>query len=134
MSKTGKYEMAEQRAPARWSLTSVTSRRRSRETQRSLNEAERHKRKVARTRERRATFVLGVIVLTFVACWLPFFGTYLLSTLLGFSIPDLVFAVMFWAGYCNSALNPIIYTIFNHDFRRAFLKLLCPGRARLAKR
>ena len=124
----------EQRAPVRWSLTSATSRRRSRETRRSLNEAERHKRKIARTRERRATVVLGIIVVTFVACWLPFFGTYLLSTLLGFSIPDLAFAVMFWAGYCNSALNPIIYTIFNHDFRRAFHKLLCPSRARLAKR
>lgn len=29
-----------------------------------------------------------------------------------------------WLGYINSALNPIIYTVFNLDFRRAFKKLL----------
>jgi octopamine/tyramine receptor len=29
-----------------------------------------------------------------------------------------------WLGYLNSALNPVIYTIFNLDFRRAFKKLL----------
>jgi len=39
--------------------------------------------------------------------------------------PAMLFAVFFWLGYCNSALNPIIYTIFNRDFRRAFHKMLC---------
>ena len=29
-----------------------------------------------------------------------------------------------WLGYANSALNPVIYTIFNADFRRAFRRLL----------
>jgi len=29
-----------------------------------------------------------------------------------------------WLGYVNSALNPVIYTIFNADFRRAFRRLL----------
>jgi len=29
-----------------------------------------------------------------------------------------------WLGYINSALNPIIYTIFNVEFRRAFDRLL----------
>ncbi|KAJ6662257.1 hypothetical protein lerEdw1_012420 [Lerista edwardsae] len=29
-----------------------------------------------------------------------------------------------WLGYVNSALNPVIYTIFNNEFRKAFLKIL----------
>jgi len=29
-----------------------------------------------------------------------------------------------WLGYVNSTLNPIIYTVFNVDFRRAFKHLL----------
>lgn len=29
-----------------------------------------------------------------------------------------------WLGYVNSALNPVIYTIFNLEYRRAFKKLL----------
>ena len=90
----------------------------------AMSQAERQKRKTARKRERRATLVLGVIMVTFIVCWLPFFGTYLTSTLLGFAVPEMVFAVMFWAGYCNSALNPIIYTIFNKEFRKAFKKIM----------
>jgi hypothetical protein len=29
-----------------------------------------------------------------------------------------------WLGYINSFLNPIIYTIFNLEFRKAFAKIL----------
>jgi len=87
-------------------------------------ELERAKRKTARARERRATLVLGVVMISFVGCWLPFFFIYPLSLLTGLKVPEPVFAVIFWLGYCNSALNPIIYTVFNRDFRRAFQKLL----------
>lgn len=37
--------------------------------------------------------------------------------------PSLVSAVT-WLGYVNSALNPIIYTIFNAEFRSVFRKSL----------
>ena len=53
---------------------------------------------------------------------------YLVTSLAGSRLPkppEMLFAVFFWLGYCNSALNPIIYTIFNRDFRRAFQKILC---------
>ncbi len=77
-------------------------------------------------REKRFTFVLAVVIGVFVICWFPFFFTYMLKTLCELcSVPDTLFKFFFWFGYCNSALNPIIYTIFNNDFRRSFKKILC---------
>ncbi|XP_028303823.1 alpha-2A adrenergic receptor [Gouania willdenowi] len=77
-------------------------------------------------REKRFTFVLAVVIGAFVICWFPFFFTYMLKTLCeSCLVPDTLFKFFFWFGYCNSALNPIIYTIFNNDFRRSFQKILC---------
>lgn len=77
-------------------------------------------------REKRFTFVLAVVIGVFVVCWFPFFFTYMLRTLCeSCLVPDTLFKFFFWFGYCNSALNPIIYTIFNNDFRRSFKKILC---------
>lgn len=87
--------------------------------------AERQKRKLAKARERRATLVLGLVMAAFILCWLPFFLLYLASAFCNACIPGMVFKVFFWIGYCNSALNPIIYTVFNRDFRRAFHRILC---------
>ncbi|GFR60887.1 alpha-2B adrenergic receptor [Elysia marginata] len=92
--------------------------------------AERQKRKLAKARERRATVVLGLVMAAFILCWLPFFSLYLASAFCAGCIPGMVFSVFFWIGYCNSALNPIIYTVFNRDFRRAFQKILCGRRTR----
>ncbi|KAM9702654.1 alpha-2A adrenergic receptor [Dama dama] len=77
-------------------------------------------------REKRFTFVLAVVIGVFVVCWFPFFFTYTL-TAIGCPVPPTLFKFFFWFGYCNSSLNPVIYTIFNHDFRRAFKKILCRG-------
>ncbi|CAD6992350.1 unnamed protein product [Ceratitis capitata] len=87
---------------------------------------EKEKRRIARKKEKRATLILGLIMGSFIACWLPFFFLYILVPVCGSScnIPDFAFAVAFWLGYMNSALNPAIYTIFNKDFRRAFRRIL----------
>uniref|UniRef100_A0A3B4ASE0 Alpha-2A adrenergic receptor n=1 Tax=Periophthalmus magnuspinnatus TaxID=409849 RepID=A0A3B4ASE0_9GOBI len=77
-------------------------------------------------RERRFTFVLAVVMGAFVLCWFPFFFTYTLTALCeSCSVPKTLFKLFFWFGYCNSSLNPIIYTVFNNDFRRSFKKILC---------
>ncbi|XP_067656785.1 alpha-2C adrenergic receptor-like [Haliotis asinina] len=86
--------------------------------------AEKHKRKLAKARERRATVVLGLVMAAFILCWLPFFILYVVSAFCVDCIPRVVFTVFFWIGYCNSALNPIIYTVFNRDFRKAFGKII----------
>ncbi|XP_054168470.1 alpha-2 adrenergic receptor-like isoform X4 [Oppia nitens] len=93
----------------------------------TTSDAERHKRKIAKARERRATLILGLIMAAFITAWLPFFVLYMLAALCQDckdAIPSAYFSVAFWLGYCNSAANPIIYTIFNRDFRRAFRKIL----------
>ncbi|XP_010000895.1 PREDICTED: alpha-2B adrenergic receptor-like [Chaetura pelagica] len=86
------------------------------------------RRKTQVKREQRFTLVLAVVIGVFILCWFPFFFLYSLGALCPHhcKVPDSVFQVFFWIGYCNSSLNPIIYTIFNRDFRRAFRHLLCP--------
>lgn len=66
----------------------------------------------------------------FLACWVPFFSVYIVNAIctkmnvescqVGFS----AFFYTTWLGYVNSCVNPIIYTIFNIEFRRAFKSLL----------
>lgn len=87
---------------------------------------EKEKRRIARKKEKRATLILGLIMGSFIACWLPFFFLYILMPACNThcTIPDSAFAIAFWLGYMNSALNPAIYTIFNKDFRRAFRRIL----------
>ncbi|XP_063807624.1 alpha-2C adrenergic receptor [Pseudophryne corroboree] len=85
------------------------------------------RRKITQAREKRFTFVLAVVMGVFVVCWFPFFFSYSLYGICREScaIPETLFKFFFWIGYCNSSLNPVIYTIFNQDFRRSFKKIIC---------
>ncbi|NWH78431.1 ADRA2 protein, partial [Piaya cayana] len=86
--------------------------------------------RLVRARERRFTVVLAVVMGAFVLCWFPFFFTYSLVAICGEGchVSKPLFSFFFWIGYCNSSLNPLIYTLFNRDFRAAFRRLLAVPR------
>ena len=84
------------------------------------------KQRISLSRERRAARTMSIIMATFVACWLPFFLMYVIfpfCSSCAHTDPRIINFIV-WLGYINSALNPIIYTVFNIDFRRAFKRLL----------
>uniref|UniRef100_A0A8C2BKW9 D(3) dopamine receptor n=1 Tax=Cyprinus carpio TaxID=7962 RepID=A0A8C2BKW9_CYPCA len=77
------------------------------------------------SKEKKATQMLAIVLGVFLICWLPFFVTHILNThCRSCHIPPEVYSAFTWLGYVNSALNPVIYTTFNIEFRRAFIKIL----------
>lgn len=84
------------------------------------------KKKIALARERKAVKTLGIIMGTFILCWLPFF---IVALVMPFCkelchMPPWLNNVINWLGYSNSLLNPIIYAYFNKDFQNAFKKII----------
>lgn len=86
----------------------------------------RHKKKSAGAYEKRlsleikAAKTVAIVTGCFIFCWLGFALVYGLEIKLN----DVVWSVVFWLGYLNSALNPVIYTVFNREFRICFKRLL----------
>lgn len=95
-------------------------------TSNDLLRAKKHKEKLEMKRERKAARTLAIITGAFIICWLPFFINAILAPFIRdkVHIPPLVESITLWLGYCNSLLNPIIYTVFNPEFRAAFQKIL----------
>ncbi|XP_067435993.1 5-hydroxytryptamine (serotonin) receptor 2C, G protein-coupled-like 1 [Thunnus thynnus] len=74
--------------------------------------------------ERRASKVLGIVFFLFLIMWCPFFITNVTFVLCRGScneslLHDLL-NVFVWVGYISSGVNPLVYTLFNKTYRRAF--------------
>ncbi|XP_066564629.1 dopamine receptor D2a [Amia ocellicauda] len=83
------------------------------------------KRKLSQQKEKKATQMLAIVLGVFIICWLPFFITHILNThCTKCEVPPELYNAFTWLGYVNSAVNPIIYTTFNIEFRKAFIKIL----------
>lgn len=80
--------------------------------------------KISLTRERKAARTLGIIMGAFIACWMPFFSVYLLQAFNYLVDWPNLFEFLTWLSYVNSALNPVIYTVFNNDYRKSFERIL----------
>ncbi|XP_076833197.1 dopamine receptor D2a isoform X3 [Brachyhypopomus gauderio] len=79
-------------------------------------------RKISQQKEKKATQMLAIVLGVFIICWLPFFITHIVNTYC--HVPVELYTAFTWLGYVNSAVNPIIYTTFNIEFRKAFIKIL----------
>ena len=77
-----------------------------------------------RKKQFKAAKTIAVVILAFFICWCPFFALNLVFGLSTWPIPRAVITVTKWLHYTNSALNPIIYTCFNREYRSAFRALL----------
>uniref|UniRef100_A0A3B3XJ90 G-protein coupled receptors family 1 profile domain-containing protein n=1 Tax=Poecilia mexicana TaxID=48701 RepID=A0A3B3XJ90_9TELE len=74
--------------------------------------------------ERRASKVLGIVFFLFLVMWCPFFITNVTFVLCHDScneslLHDLL-NVFVWVGYISSGVNPLVYTLFNKTYRKAF--------------
>ncbi|KPP69148.1 5-hydroxytryptamine receptor 2C-like [Scleropages formosus] len=74
--------------------------------------------------ERRASKVLGVVFFLFLVMWCPFFITNVMFVLCretcNISLLTELLKVFVWVGYISSGVNPLVYTLFNKTYRRAF--------------
>jgi len=71
--------------------------------------------------------VLGILFAVFVVFYLPFFAAYIVHGTCQSCQPYIAPAAITaaeWLQYSGSMVNPIVYHVFNPDFRRAFIKIL----------
>lgn len=78
-------------------------------------------------RELKLAKTLGIVILCFVVCWLPFEIINIMILVdegvanCNVEIPD---TVTCWLAYMNCSLNPVLYAFSSPEYRRAFKKLL----------
>uniref|UniRef100_A0A671TN87 G-protein coupled receptors family 1 profile domain-containing protein n=2 Tax=Sparus aurata TaxID=8175 RepID=A0A671TN87_SPAAU len=78
--------------------------------------------------EMKAARTVGVILLVFVLCLLPYYS----SSIAGQDTTSVASSVQIWLFYCNSSFNPLIYAFFYPWFRKSVkvivsLQILQPG-------
>ncbi|XP_028654774.2 trace amine-associated receptor 13c-like [Erpetoichthys calabaricus] len=70
--------------------------------------------------EAKASKTLGIVVLVFLLCWLPFYICTILNQFISYPVPSFVFCACLWLAFLNSGINPIIYALFYPWFRKSF--------------
>lgn len=84
------------------------------------------------SRDKRVAKSLAIIVCIFALCWAPYTLLMIIRAAChGQCIPHALYEASFWLLWLNSAINPILYPLCHMSFRKAFFKLLCPGKAKI---
>lgn len=71
--------------------------------------------------------MLVIVVVLFAVCWLPY---HIIFLYMDFGQPQVTYSLISaimstqWFIYSNSACNPVVYAVFNANYRREFVRML----------
>ncbi|NWV18012.1 HRH3 protein, partial [Origma solitaria] len=84
------------------------------------------------SQDKRVAKSLAVIVCVFGLCWAPYTLLMIIRAAChGHCVPYSLYEISFWLLWVNSAINPVLYPLCHRSFRTAFIKLLCPQKAKI---
>ncbi|KAE8609030.1 hypothetical protein XENTR_v10011698 [Xenopus tropicalis] len=84
------------------------------------------------SRDKRVAKSLAIIVCVFGLCWAPYTLLMIIRAAChGRCVQDYLYEISFWLLWLNSAINPVLYPLCHMSFRKAFMKLLCPGKVKI---
>ena len=95
----------------------------SRESKYQITEVQLTVQNKRNAKHKRITQTLGVIILVYLICWLPFCLSWPIQAFCE-CVNIRFYDFTYWAAYINSTLNPILYFIINRDFREALKRLI----------
>jgi len=84
-------------------------------------------------KERKTAITLGILILAFLLCWVPFLVVNLLYVV-SVESPDGIHWMTKFLGMINSCVNPVIYAFSSQDYNRAFKKIIRVNLARTQPR
>ncbi|NXQ58901.1 HRH3 protein, partial [Anthoscopus minutus] len=88
--------------------------------------------RVRLSRDKRVAKSLAVIVCVFGFCWAPYTLLMIIRAAChGHCVHYSLYEISFWLLWLNSAINPVLYPLCHMSFRKAFIKLLCPQKAKI---
>ncbi|XP_020644026.3 histamine H3 receptor [Pogona vitticeps] len=84
------------------------------------------------SRDKKVAKSLAIIVCVFAFCWAPYTLLMIIRAAChGRCIHHALYEASFWLLWLNSAINPVLYPLCHVSFRKAFFKLLFPGKAKI---
>lgn len=81
----------------------------------------------------RAAKAVGIIMIFFLLCWIPFLILWPLKAYCNECVSDKLYYLAIWANYLNSSVNPVLYTLCSPRFQNYFkntCKCRCLPRAK----